>query len=363
MQLRGLGWTYRHGDLDYPAKTDREHFREVLLKPRLRAAIRCLNRDPHGREYLDDLTLDRAIRELERSDAHDPIQRNRDLTDHMVRGIRVPWAVKPPWAHEDDARLRFLDFDRPAHNDFLAINQFRVDYRGRTGFVIPDIVLFINGIPLVVIECKSPAVVEPMMAGITQLLRYSNQRQDVADPEGVPHLFHFNQFLISTWFYEARAAALGAPYEHYQEWKDTHPVPRSTVVTELGKAEAHLKSQELLAAGLLRPAHLLDILQNFILFSEDSGRLIKLIPRYQQFRAVHKAVERLSEGRPRRESHDLDQRGGVIWHTQGSGKSITMVYLVRKLRTVPALRDFKVVLVTDRTQLEKQLRETMSLSG
>ena len=145
--------------------------------------------------------------------------------------------------------------------------------------------------------------------------------------------------------------------------KDTAPVPLDEVAAEQDKPPAQLKSQEILTAGLLRPAHLLDVLRNFTIFDEDNGRLIKITPRYQQFRAVHKATERLARAAPAFQSGDMDERGGVVWHTQGSGKSITMAFLVRKMRTMEALKDFKVVLVTDRTQLEKQLRETMTLSG
>lgn len=362
-QLVGMGWAYLQGDLDYPQKTCREHFREVLLKPRLRAAIRKINRDEHGNEYLDDVTIDRAIRELERAEKQDLLERNKELTTKLVLGVKVPWTECPASARDNEVRVRFFDFDHPERNEFLAINQFRVEFIGRTGFVIPDIVLFVNGIPLAVVECKSPAIIEPMNEGINQLLRYSNQRPEVVEDEGVPHLFYFNQLMVSTWYYEARAAALGADYEFYQEWKDTTPIPIEHVATELGKTSEQLKSQELLTAGMLRPAHLLDILRNFVVFGEDNGKLIKLVPRYQQFRAVHKTIERLSRGRTRIQSGDADERGGVVWHTQGSGKSVSMTFLVRKMRTTNGLKNFKIVLVTDRTQLEKQLRETMMLSG
>ena len=362
-QLTGMGWDFQEGDIDYPAKTFREHFREVLLRPKLSEAIRRINRDPHGNEYLDDVTIERAIRELERADSADLIERNREMTGKLVRGVRVGWAEKPAWAREDEVRIKFFDFEHADRNSFLAINQFRVEFVGRTGFVIPDVVLFVNGIPLVVVECKSPAIVEPMNEGINQLLRYANQRPEVAGDEGVPHLFHSNLAMISTWFYEARVAALGADYEYYQEWKDTAPLPQEDVAAQLGKPVGQLKSQEVLTAGMLTPAHLLDILQNFVLFAEDNGKKIKIIPRYQQYRAVHKTLHRLAHGQTRVDTGDLDERGGVIWHTQGSGKSITMVFLVRKLRTTKGLKDFKIVLVTDRTQLEKQLRETMGMAG
>lgn len=114
---------------------------------------------------------------------------------------------------------------------------------------------------------------------------------------------------------------------------------------------------------MLHPANLLDILRNFTLFHTSKGRTIKIVPRYQQYRAVHEALKRLLHNQTRQQHGTDDQRGGIIWHTQGSGKSLTMVYLVRKLRTIPELRRFKIVVVTDRTDLEKQLSDTATLTG
>jgi type I restriction enzyme R subunit len=124
-----------------------------------------------------------------------------------------------------------------------------------------------------------------------------------------------------------------------------------------------LKSQQILTAGMLRPTHLLDLVRNFSVFQQVDGRTRKVMARYQQFRAVHKAVRRLQEGRSRLQGAARDERGGVIWHTQGSGKSLSMVFLVRKMRTLDRLKRFKIVAVTDRTDLERQLRETARLSG
>jgi type I restriction enzyme R subunit len=124
-----------------------------------------------------------------------------------------------------------------------------------------------------------------------------------------------------------------------------------------------LKSQQILTAGMLRPAHLLDLVHNFSVFQQVDGRTRKVVARYQQFRAVHKAVTRLQEGRSRKQGAARDERGGVIWHTQGSGKSLGMVFLVRKMRTLEQLKRFKIIAVTDRTDLERQLRETARLSG
>ncbi len=242
-------------------------------------------------------------------------------------------------------------------------------------------------------------------------MRYSNQRRELfptlyTDNEGVERLFHTNQLLIASDFFEARAATIGAPPETYLEWADTSPVPMSTVAEELGilsssteevQAEqelsvlgpeqseragtplffrkpeqrpasmrnngASLRSQQILVAGMLRPAHLLDLVRNFTVFQQVDGKTRKVVARYQQFRAIHKAVARLQEGNTRRQGATRDERGGIIWHTQGSGKSLSMVFLVRKMRMMQRLNRFKVVAVTDRTDLEGQLRETARLSG
>jgi type I restriction enzyme R subunit len=370
LQLAAMGWEYMQGDLDYPQKTFRENFRDVLLREPLRKAILKIN----AAENLDDITIDRAIRELERSDKPGGLDRNRELTEKLIKGVSVPRATGGDGPHSRNVTVRFIDFDptNQSNNTFLAINQFRIDYIGRVGFVIPDVILFVNGIPLVIIECKSPSLAEtddggfwkPIESGINQLLRYSNQREEVELDEGVEHLFHWNQLMVSSCYYAARVAAYGVGYKHYVEWKDTAPFTEAEVMAEIGRAGKKLRSQEKLVAGMLRPAHLLDVLRNFILFQIEEGTLIKLCPRYQQYRAVQKAMVRLSEGRTRQLSDkQRDERGGIIWHTQGSGKSITMVYLVRKLRTLPELCGFKVVVVTDRTSLEQQLQETAKLTG
>jgi type I restriction enzyme R subunit len=360
VHLGRMGWKYLLGDIDVPDLTERESFRQVVLYGRLREAIKRINADDGP---VDALTVDRAIRALEATGGQALLEKNRILTERLIRGVPVestePGAQRQRW-------IRFIEFDpaKQDRNDFLAINQFRVDLPGRGTFVIPDVVLFVNGLPLVVVECKSPSITDPIGEGLDQLLRYSNNRYWVDEDEGIEDLFLFNQLMVVTSFYKARLGTLGAYHEHYMEWKDTTPLTAEEVGSELEKTPDKLKSQELLAAGALRPAQLIDVLRNFILFKIEDGKLIKIAPRYQQFRAVHKAVDRLLTGKTRQQDEkDEDRRGGIIWHTQGSGKSITMVYLVRKMRMIPRLRAFKVVVVTDRTDLEKQLRDTAALTG
>ena len=137
--------------------------------------------------------------------------------------------------------------------------------------------------------------------------------------------------------------------------------PGSEVAEELGTT--NLSSQEKLVAGMLRPENLLDIVRHFVLFQAEEGKTIKLVCRYQQYRAVQLAMERLLTGKTKAEDGENDRRGGIVWHTQGSGKSLTMVFLIRKLRSDTMLRRFKVVLVTDRKFLQKQLAETAELTG
>lgn len=392
-QLQTMGWQWLEGDTDIPEFTERDSFRAVLLKGRLTAALRTLNRRD-GQPWLDDTRIARAIRDLEQAAGHRLLEVNQAATELLLKGTVVDGL--PDWDHGRPQPVKFIDFENPTRNDFLVINQFKVELTSGRGHVIPDAVLFVNGIPLVVAEFKSPGIQNPLREAINQLLRYSNQRRELypalyAENEGVERLFHTNQLLIASDFFEARAATVGAPPEAYLEWADTSPLPLSTVAEELGllsvepdrdeaaqklaalgpehteragtplffrspeQRSATLHSQQILVAGMLRPAHLLDLIRNFTVFQPVDGKTRKVVARYQQFRAVHSAVARLQRGR--------EPRGGVIWHTQGSGKSLSMVFLVRKLRMTPRLNRCKVVVVTDRTDLEQQLRETARLSG
>ena len=361
-QLAGLGWQVFEGSKSDAGVTERESFRGSILEARLRAALLKINPGPDGSPWLDDSRLSEAVSSLTRSEVGKLIELNEQMTECLLEGVSV--AGLPDWDQGRSQRVRFIDFDHPEHNDFLAINQFRVDEPGGQvkKYVAPDVVLFVNGIPLVVIECKSPYVTDPMAEGVNQLRRYANQR-DLGVPEGNEQLFWTNQFVISTYGDKARAGTFTAGPEHFLEWKDAAPMSRDQLATHLGKPAAELTGQELLVAGMLTPANLLDIVRHFTLFTEAYGRRIKIVTRYQQYRAVGRALRRLRTGKTRTADGESDRRGGLIWHTQGSGKSLTMVFLVRAMRSDPLLRAFKVVVVTDRTDLEKQLAATAKLSG
>jgi type I restriction enzyme, R subunit len=343
-QLRALGWSHVEGDRYLPASTERDDFRELVLRGRLSVAVRYLN------PTLTDAEVSRTIAELERLTGlpGGPVAVNRAVLDAITVGVKI--APDDPSANRD-ITVALVDFENRGTNDFLAINQFRLDPPGMGEPIIPDVVLFVNGLPLVVIECKSPAISEPMDEAIGQLLRYSNQR-NASQTEGVPRLFAYNALMIGTSFDEARVASVGTPMSEYRTWVDTYPMSPAEVQAAVGGTT--LSAQHRLVAGMLLPDTLLDMVQVFMVF-EDRGVLKKKVARYQQFRAVRKLVEQM-QSMPAHEPGTLDDgRGGIVFHYQGSGKTLTMVFLVRKMRLVPSLRRFKVVLLVDRTNLQEQL--------
>jgi len=216
-------------------------------------------------------------------------------------------------------------------------------------------VLFVNGIPLVVVECKkgSATCANPMAEAFEQLQRYMRRRKATEDAglkEGEPRLFHPNLFVVRSCGIEADYGTITSGEEHFYAWKTLHPQDDAAL--------AGMNAQQQLVAGMLDKANLLQILRTSSVFMDtDSGPRVKVVCRYQQFRAAGRIVQRLRSGQTPTE------RSGVVWHTQGSGKSLTMVFLARMLRASRDLADFKIVLVNDRQDLEEQLSDTATLIG
>lgn len=369
-QLEGLGWVHVEGSLDDPKVTGRGSFSEVIQEGVLRERLRALNPGPDGQPWLDDARLSEAVAAITRLGTHKLMEANQKATELLIKGLTVEGL--PGWDGGRGQTIRYIDWETPANNRFTVVNQYRVDcppgYNSGKAFIVPDLVLLVNGIPLVVVECKSPSIPEPLAEAVDQLRRYSNQRKaafEIDDNEGNEALFATNQLLIATSFDEARVGCIGAAFEHYAQWKTVVGPDGSgseiEVAQKLGKSG--LSEQERLVAGLLAPAHLLDVIKNFLLFMQVGGQTIKSVCRYQQYRAVNRALARLKTGKTRLQHGEHDQRGGIIWHTQGSGKSLTMVFLVRKMRADAQLRRFKVIVVTDRKDLQRQLSETATLTG
>jgi len=369
-QLQGLGWSYVEGNLDDPAVTGRASFAEVIQEGVLRERLRTLNPGPDGKPWLDELRLSEAVAAITRLGAHRLMEANHKATELLIKGLTVEGM--PDWDGGRGQTIRYIDFGTPADNDFTVVNQYRVNcppgYNSAKTFIVPDLVLLVNGLPLVVVECKSPSIPEPLAEAIDQLRRYSNQRKaafEVDENEGNEALFATNQLLVSTSFDEARVGCIGAAFEHFAQWKTVvgPDGDGSELAVAQGLGKTSPSEQERLVAGLLAPAHLLDVVKNFLLFMQVGGQTFKSVCRYQQYRAVNRAIARLKTGKTRLRDGEHDQRGGIIWHTQGSGKSLTMVFLVRKMRADTQLRRFKVIVITDRKDLQKQLSETATLTG
>lgn len=350
-QLHSLGWEIL--DLDSkqnPGDTFRESFTEVGMLLVLRQQLKVIN------NWLEDDQVEDAIKQLTASfPGSSLIQNNRHAFHMLLENTSVSENRK---TGEKSPTVKFIDFNHRENNRFIAVCQFKMRILGTEHHIIPDIVLFLNGLPVVVIECKSPKVKEPIPEAIDQLLRYSEQRGDnggTSRGEGSPPLFYYNQFVVATCRQEAKFGTITTHSEkHFYRWSD--PYPRS--VNELEHGNSSPNDQQRLVAGMLDRDNLLDIIRTFTLFSTtEKGEIIKVVGRYQQFRAVKLAVKRLLEGSNPRE------RSGIIWHTQGSGKSLTMMFMVREMYRHASLSKWKVVFVTDRTQLEEQLSETSQNIG
>lgn len=368
-QLEALGWTYMAGSLDDPRDSGRTTLSEVLQEAVLRRKLAEINlREVDGQQlpWLDEERLSEAVSAITRIATPRLTEANQAATELLLLGLTVEGL--PGWDGGRGQTIRYIDWENPENNEFTVVNQFRVDClpgfdRGK-GFIVPDLVLLVNGIPLAVVECKSPSCAEPLAEALDQLRRYSNQRRasgEVEDNEGNEPLFYTNQLLIATSFDEARVGAIGGMLHHFSVWKTVEPAKEGEVAAQLGVSK--LSEQQRLIAGMLTKTNSLDIVRHYTIFMQEGGQTYKVVCRYQQFRAANRAIERLRAGKTRLEDGENDRRGGVIWHTQGSGKSLTMVFLVRKLRTDPKLRRFKIVVVTDRKDLQNQLSATAKLTG
>lgn len=339
-QLAALEWEVVELQMQQvPSQSFRTSFAEVILKPKFREALLEIN------PFLNDSQLDELERKITTFSKNSLLENNQQILQYLLENTTVS---KNEETGELSPTVRFIDFENLEKNNFVAISQFKVKIPGTDHHIIPDIVLFVNGLPLVVIEAKSSKVKEPIPEAIDQLMRYSEQRGDTG--EGNKELFFYNQFLITTCRTEAKFGTITTKIEkHFYRWTD--PYPRT--LNDLVHGQSSPNDQQRLVAGMLDQRNLLDIIRVFTVFkTDDKGKKIKVVGRYQQFRAVKIATKRLIEGK------SPIERGGIIWHTQGSGKSLTMMFLVREMKLKPELMSWKIIFVTDRTQLEEQLAET-----
>ncbi|MDI3259364.1 MAG: type I restriction endonuclease subunit R [Sinobacteraceae bacterium] len=352
--LEATGWQVAHGpDIapDMPA-AERRDYGEVVLARRLRDALGRLN------PQLPAEALEDAFRRLTRPEGADLIVRNRALHRLLVDGVTVEYRDRDGAIR--GAQARVIDFEKPASNDWLAVNQFTVVENKHERR--PDVVLFVNGLPLAVLELKNAASEDATIwTAFQQLQTYKAE---------VPSLFATNEVLVVSDGVEARAGTLTAGREWFKPWR--------TISGEV-LADAHMPELQVVIEGLLAPRRFLDLVRDFIVFEDDGGgRIVKKMAGYHQFHAVQVAVgetlraaelargDRVAEAGGRYEAGRRpggkpgDRRVGVVWHTQGSGKSLTMAFYAGRIVREPAMENPTLVVLTDRNDLDDQLFATFS---
>lgn len=330
--LKDLGWRYLPGSVIAPdgAAPQRQAFSEVVLLRRLETAVEALN------PTLPESVRGDAIRKLLTSETGSLVEENRRIHRLLTDGVPVEYRALNGRIIGD--RVWLLDLDNVEANDWLVVNQFTV-VEGRSNRR-PDLVLFVNGLPLAVLELKNAAAENATLAdAFNQLQTYKTQ---------IPHLFHTNTLLVASDGIEARIGSLTADQERFMPWR-----------TVTGEDFAHRGQPELetLLRGVFRREHFLALIRDFIVFGDAGTGPFKIIAGYHQFFGAQKALrEAVNASRP-----DGDRRIGVIWHTQGSGKSFLMAFFAGLLVRSPELENPTLVVLTDRNDLDDQLFSTFGL--
>jgi type I restriction enzyme R subunit len=369
--LESLGYAVLHGPAiaagEPAAERSEPNYRDVVLEGRLRQALVRLNPD------LPTETLEDAYRKLTRTDAPSLLERNRAIHRMLVDGVTVEYRRKD--GSIAGAQARVIDFDKPDNNDWLAVNQFTVAEGQHTRR--PDVMLFVNGLPLAVIELKNPADESATIwSAWQQFQTYQTQ---------IPSLFATNAALVVSDGMEARIGAVGAGKEWFKPWR---------TITGREDASSKLAELQVVLEGVFEKRRFLDLLRYFIVFDDSrdgggratqgavagddgSGKIIKKMAGYHQFHAVNVAVEETLRAAqigatraaemPGRYDAGLkpggepgDRRVGVVWHTQGSGKSLTMAFYAGRVILHPAMENPTIVVITDRNDLDDQLFGTFA---
>ena len=353
--LEQYGWDVAHGPDLAPdgASPERSTWRDVVLVDRLRGAVRALN------PTLPADAVDRVVEIALTTASPNVIDDHADFHRLLTDGVQI--------SYEDDAgtersvRAKLVDFDDVEANDFLAVNQFTiiVDNKNRR----PDILLFVNGLPLGQLELKSPTSGEVAPGedehGSTGAADGGEEGEDGTEGEAfdqaavhqvrhyaetIPPLYRFVEIVGVSDLLRARLGTITTPPEHFSVWKSMDP-----------SDDEGLSQLEVMIRGAFAPERFLDLIQNFVLFESDGSRTSKILAKYHQVDAVHKAVESTHAAM----SGD-DKRAGVVWHTQGAGKSYTMVFYAQMLRRDPRFANPTIVAVTDRIDLDDQLMQTFA---
>jgi len=335
--LRFLGYTILHGEIIAPGEpaAERSHYGEVLLLGRLREVLIRINM--HIPASARTEVVEETIRKVTRTQSQNPLVNNHAFHRLLVEGVDVSYHLNGQVKHD---KVWLIDFSNLGANDWLAVNQFTItdvnlQSHAKTNRR-PDVMLFINGLPLVIIELKNPA-------DETATLRKAyNQLQTYQ--EDIPSVFTYNSLLAISDGVEARLGTLGAGWEWFKPWRT---IDGDTLVPS---------NLETLVKGVFDRERLLDILRYFIVFEQNDSTLVKKVAAYHQYHAVNKAVQKTIDA-----THiSGDKKVGVVWHTQGSGKSLSMLFYAGKIIQHPAMENPTLIILTDRNDLDDQLYGTFA---
>ena len=329
--LAEMGWQILHGPDIGPDGSGERDYRDTVLNHKLAGALIRIN------QHIPQTALDEAFKKIVRVDKPTLLENNHEYHTLLTQGVPVQY--RDYSGETKDDLVRVIDFDNPEQNDFIAVNQLTVlqgDFNRR-----PDIVLYVNGLPLVVIELKNATDSKAdQLAAYRQLQTYKREIGDT---------FRFNELCVISDGIDAQMGTITSPFERMMPWKTVN-----------GEKEAgNVPQMDILTRGVFDKARLLDIIQNFIVFERDDRddtKLTKKVAAYHQYWVVNKALHSTL----RASSEQGDQRAGVVWHTQGSGKSLSMVFYTGKMMRSRELSNPTVVVVTDRNDLDGQLFGTFS---
>lgn len=300
---------------------ERTDFSKVLLENDLVQAIEKINKG------IKDEQIQEAVRLIRNLDHNNTILNNQQFTKYLLEGISVPIQENGETRYKT---VKIVDFDNISNNTFKAINQYTIIEHSEKR---PDIIIFINGMPLVVVELKSTIREEVKLEdGYHQLMGYKEVH--------IPSLFYYNQFMIVSDGVQARNGTITSPWSRFSEWKK---------IEDTDEVKENMPTHQTVFNGMLRKDRLLDIINNFILWSDDN----KILSAYHQYFGVKKAIESTENA-----INNRTGKAGLLWHTQGSGKSFSMVFYVGNM--IKALNNPSIVIVTDRNDLDNQLFTTFA---
>lgn len=332
--FEGLGYQVINGPDIAPGepKAERESYEQVILEDRLLKSIQRINGNLMPPDVYND-----AVNKVLRQESPNLAENNKRFHKMLTDGVEVEYCDKNGRVKGDLVKL--IDFDRPEKNDWLVVNQFTVveDKHNRR----PDIVVFVNGIPLAIIELKNPADEDATIRGaFKQLQTYKHE---------TPAIFTYNEILAVSDGVEARAGTLTSNWEWFLPWRTIE----GDALAPKGSAEL-----EFLVKGIFEKRRILDLIRHFITFEVDGANILKKVAAYHQYHAVNKAVECTLQAT----SPKGDKRVGVVWHTQGSGKSLSMAFYAGKIVKHPKMDNPTLVVLTDRNDLDEQLFNIFALN-